>query len=220
MPPSTPRPPPTHPQVDGTYHTTNTENGAVPAPDGALCDAAVPCGAAADCCAYKQGDGNVPRHDWTFEESLSGVVMQAEQLLVSRNTTGILHHLPLFERVSQYAEARRDQMTGYTTFLTGPSSNLLAPSFGGGARGNGTFGGWAALTGLSVTYAAALERMVECARLVSGAGGGAYVARWEQRRALTIKGLALLRDPTHAYFARSRDPDGTLHGVLGQANYG
>jgi len=30
----------------------------------------------------------------------------------------------------------------------------------------------------------------------------------------------LLRDPTNTYFARSRDPDGTLHGVLGQKKYG
>lgn len=66
-------------KVDGKFHTTRTANGDVPAPDGALCDAATPCDPIeANCCAYKQGDGNVPMHDWTFEETLSAIVMQAE----------------------------------------------------------------------------------------------------------------------------------------------
>jgi hypothetical protein len=67
-----------------------------PAPDGCLCDAALPCPGTGECCYYKQGDGNVPRHDWTFEETLSAVMMQAEMLLVSRNHTGARHFLPLF----------------------------------------------------------------------------------------------------------------------------
>ena len=208
-------------KIDGTFHTTNTANGPVPAPDGCLCDAAVPCGNAADnCCAYKQGDGNVPMHDWTFEETLSAVVMKAEQLLISRNTTAIVQYLPLFERTSNMLESRRDERTSYSTFLTGPSSNLLAPSFGGSSTGNGTFGGWAALTGVSVTYIGALTRMIECAKLVAAQGGTNYLPAWAERRTLTINGLALLRDPTHNYFARSRDPDGTLHGVLGQSKHG
>lgn len=176
------------------------------------CDAAVPCGPSENCCAYKQGDGDVPHHDWTFEETLSGVVMQAEQLLISRNTSGILHHLPLFARTSQMLEARyecenlsghdhqcplavvalyffynqfmltcaidiavirtshllrRDQMTAYTTILTGPSSNLLAPSFGGSPLSNGTFGGWAALTGVHV-----YGRWIAGLSLLEGVAGG------------------------------------------------
>ena len=47
------------------------------APDGTMCDNGEPTG-----CNYKQGDGNVPIHDWTLEETLSGLVMQAEMLLV------------------------------------------------------------------------------------------------------------------------------------------
>lgn len=41
------------------------------APDGCLCDGATP-----TACQYKQGDGNVPLHDWTLEETLSAVIMQ------------------------------------------------------------------------------------------------------------------------------------------------
>ena len=53
-------------KVDGSFHTTHSSwvatNGSavphpgpdVPAPDGCLCDAAVPCGPLKNCCAYKQ----------------------------------------------------------------------------------------------------------------------------------------------------------------------
>jgi hypothetical protein len=77
-----------------------------------------------------QGDGDVPRHDWTFEETVSAVVMQAEMLLIARNKTGVEHFMPLFLRTAAMCEARRDPLTGNTTFLTGPGTNLLAPSFG------------------------------------------------------------------------------------------
>ena len=55
-----------------------------PAPDGCLCDAAEPSGA-----FYKQGDGNVPIHDWALEETLSAIVMQAEQCLQERDIVSI-----------------------------------------------------------------------------------------------------------------------------------
>ena len=80
-----------------------------------------------------QGDGNVPRHDWTFEETLSGLVMMSEQLLVARNKTGAAHYMPLFLRTSEMVEQRRDPAT--SAFFTGVGSNLLAPSFGGGPNG-------------------------------------------------------------------------------------
>lgn len=156
-------------------------------------------------------------HDWTFEETLSAVVMVGEQILVGRNASAAADYLPLFLRTSNMLEARRDPATSYSTFLTGPSSNLLAPSFGGASVGQG-YGGWAALTGVQVTYIAALDRMTECARLV---GDGSLVQLFQRRRALTADGLALLTAPGPTpYFARSRDPNGTLHGVLGQAKHG
>ena len=169
-------------KLDASFHTTHNSAvatngdpiphpaGPVPAPDGCLCDAAVPCGPAKDCCAYKQGDGNVPRHDWTIEETLSGVVMMAEQLLVARNKTGARHYLPLFLRTSAMVEQRRDPTT--QAFRTGVGSNLLAPSFGGGPNGTMAF-----MSGISVTYTAAcasqttaplLEALAERAGLGAG----------------------------------------------------
>ena len=65
-------------------------DGGIPGPDGCLCDAAVPkptdehAAGNGEGCWYKQGDGVVPAHDWTMEESLSAVVMMSEMLLISR----------------------------------------------------------------------------------------------------------------------------------------
>ena len=73
----------------------------------------------------------VPIHDWTLEETLSGVVMQAELLVINRNVSGIAWNLPRFLRTFNLIEGRRDFATGGLLFLSGPSSNLLAPSFGG-----------------------------------------------------------------------------------------
>ena len=194
--------------------------GAEPAPDGCLCDAALPC-SDNECAYYKQGDGNVPRHDWTFEESLSAVLMQAEMLLISRNVTGASQFMPLFMRTAAMLEARRDPQTAYTTFLTGPSSNLLAPSFGGGPNGSQAW-----LTGVSVTYTAALDRMIQLAALIGSPR--ALVVDLERRRSLNLQGLLkrLLNAPGSAvggkrYFARSVDPaTGVRHGVLGAPAFG
>jgi hypothetical protein len=84
------------------------------APDGCSCDNGEPAG-----CNYKQGDGNVPIHDWTLEETLSGVVMQAELLLVTRNISAIKRFLPLSLRTSNLIESRRDPAMGMQTFLSG-----------------------------------------------------------------------------------------------------
>ena len=48
------------------------------APDGCGCDDGEPAG-----CNHKQGDGDVPIHDWTLEETLSGAVMQAGRSMTS-----------------------------------------------------------------------------------------------------------------------------------------
>lgn len=47
--------------------------------------------------------------------------------------------------------------------------------------------------------------MIECAKIAAAVGGAGsvaaqYIPVWTQRRDLTIKGLALLRDPTNTYF--------------------
>ena len=55
-------------------------------PDGCLCDAASPGRFIA-----KQGDGRVDIHDWGFEFTAAGILMQAELLLISRNQKAIKH---------------------------------------------------------------------------------------------------------------------------------
>lgn len=115
----------------------------VVAPDGCLCDGADPTD-----CQYKQGDGDVPRHDWALEETLSAVIMQSEFLLISRDLGAAAFYLPLFNRTLGLIESRRDASTNL--FLAGQSSNLLAPSYGAWLQANGTRAR-AFLTGLSVS---------------------------------------------------------------------
>jgi hypothetical protein len=154
--------------------------------------------------------------DWTVEETLSAVVMQSEMLLVTRNVSEIATFSAGFLRTSNFLESRRDAATGMTLFLTGPSSNLLAPSFGGWPLDNGKHA-WSYLTGVSVTYTAALNRLIECEKLM---GNAHLVALYTARRDLNLRGLAQLFDPTGAYFVRSLDPNGTMHGVVGQNRHG
>jgi hypothetical protein len=186
------------------------------APDGCSCDNGEPGG-----CNFKQGDGNVPIHDWTLEETLSGLVMQSELLLISRNTSAIAEFLPISLRTANLIEGRRDPATGMQTFLSGPSSNLLAPSFGGWKLDNGRHA-WSYLTGVSVTYSAALIRLVELCQLVPAitTKGGTLEALYAARLALNRKGLSNYLAPSGDYFVRSVDPNGTLHGVTGQARHG
>ena len=179
------------------------------APDGAGCDDASPL-----TCRHKQGDGNPKIHDWALEETLSSVVMQAELLLTSRNRTAIREFLPYFLRVSNLLESRRDPATGMTLFLSGVASNLLAPSFGAWKLDNGR-AAWSYLTGISVTYSAALDRVIELHRLVSSSA----VDMFAQRRELTLRGLEELWDPSGRFLIRSLDPNGTRHGVLGQPRH-
>jgi len=181
------------------------------APDGCGCDNGEPSG-----CNYKQGDGNVPIHDWTLEETLSGLVMQSELLLISRNISAIIEWLPKALRTSNLIEGRRDAATGMQTFLSGPSSNLLAPSFGGWTLDNGRHA-WSYMTGISVTYSGALKKLIELCKLV---GDTVHEALYSARLALNLKGLPFYLAPEGDYFVRSIDPNGTRHGVLGQDRHG
>ena len=58
-------------------------------------------------------------------------------------------NLPRFLRTSNLLESRRDPAVGMRMFLSGPSSNLLAPSFGGWTLPNGRHA-WSYMTGISV----------------------------------------------------------------------
>lgn len=178
------------------------------APDGQLCDAARP-----GCIIYKQGDGRVAIHDWGLEFTAAGIVLQAELLLISRNHKAIVHYLPLLERSANFLDTRRDPKNNL--FLAGPAANLLAPSYAGWHRPDGTYGK-AYLAGLSITYIAALDRLIELEKL---AGASAKVKLYTERRNLARKGLPLLMTKD-GYFIKSLDPDGTRHGVYGAARYG
>jgi hypothetical protein len=178
------------------------------APDGCLGDCAVP-----GSIAYRQGDGDVKIHDWFYEATAAGVVMQAEIILASRDRNALTHYLPKMERACNFIENARDPKNNL--FLVGPACNLLAPSYGGVKQPDGSFGkGY--LAGLSITYLAALDRMVELYKL---AGDGAKLADYEHRQKITRDSLPQLLTPA-GYFVKSIEPGGVKHGVLGQARFG
>jgi hypothetical protein len=178
------------------------------APDGCLCDAARP-----GWIVYKQGDGRTAIHDWGMEFTAAGVVLQSELLLISRDARAIAHYLPMLERSANFIETRRDPTNNL--FLAGPAGNLLAPSYAGWRRTDGTYDK-AYLAGLSVTSIAALDRLIELEKL---AGRKEQAALYTQRRDLARRGLALLTTD-EGYFIRSLDPDGVKHGVFGAEHHG
>jgi hypothetical protein len=178
------------------------------APDGCLCDAARP-----GWVVYKQGDGRIGIHDWGMEFTAAGIVLQAELLLISREPEAIAHYLPKLERSANFIESRRDPTNDL--FLAGPAGNLLAPSYAGWRRPDGTYDK-AYLAGLSVTCIAALDRLIELEKL---AGRTRQAAVYAERRELARRGLARLT-ADEGYLIRSLDPDGVRHGVYGAEKHG
>ena len=178
------------------------------APDGCLCDAASP-----GWIYYKQGDGRVDIHDWGMEFTAAGVVMQSELLLIQRDRTAIDKYLPKLEHSANFIESRRDPKNNL--FLAGPAGNLLAPSYAGCLKADGTYD-QAYLAGLSITYIAGLDRLIELEKM---AGRSEQVTLYTQRRDLARKGLPALTTDK-GYFVKSIDPDGTKHGVYGAARHG
>lgn len=178
------------------------------APDGCLCDAAAP-----NWIVYKQGDGNIGIHDWGVEFTAAGIVMQAELLLISRDRTAIERYLPLLERCAAFVESRRDPKNNL--FLAGPAGNLLAPSYAGYRRPDGTYG-MGYLTGLSVTCIAALDRLSELERL---AGRPVQAGRYADRAKRARRGLSNVTTDK-GYLIKALDPDGTRHGVFGAPKHG
>ena len=178
------------------------------APAGSLGDAARPTEI-----IYKQGDGNWAIHDWFYEATAAGVVMQAELLLASRDKNACAHYLPKMELACDFIEKTRNPENNL--FLAGPASNLLAPSYGGVKLADGTFGK-AYLAGLSVTYLAALDRMVEIYRMT---GNPEMVEKYSNRQLITRRSLPLLLTPA-GFFVKSIEPGGVKHGVPGQDKFG
>ena len=133
--------------------------------------------------------------------------------MISRDAKAIAHYLPMLERSANFIETRRDPTNNL--FLAGPAGNLLAPSYAGWKRPDGTYDK-AYLAGLSVTYIAALDRLIELEKL---AGRKEQAALYAQRRELARRGLPLLTTD-EGYFIRSLDPDGVKHGVFGAERHG
>lgn len=178
------------------------------APDGCLCD-----GAAPGLFVAKQGDCRTDIHDWVLEHTAAGLVNQAELLLIDRDPTAIQKYLPSLRRCANFIESRRDPKNNL--FLAGAAANLLGPSYAGWKKPDGTYDK-AYLTGLSVTYIAALDRLTELEKL---AGNRENVTLFTERRDLARKGLPLLMTD-EGCFIKSLDPDGTRHGVYGAAKHG
>jgi hypothetical protein len=177
-------------------------------PDGVLCDAAAP-----GIIYPKQGDSRVDIHDWGMEFTAAGSVMQAELLLISRDKKALAHYLPKLERCAAFIETRRDPNNNL--FLAGPAGNLLAPSYAGWKKADGTYDK-AYLSGLSITYIAFLDRLIELEKL---AGDHNKVKLYSDHRDLARKGLSLLTT-NEGYFIKYLDPDGTKHGAYGAKKHG
>ncbi len=177
-------------------------------PDGCLMDAASDTWA-----IHRQGDGRVAIHDWGVEFTAAGALLQSELLLIGREPVAIARYLPKLERCANFLETRRDPATDL--FLAGPAGNLLAPSYAGWRRPDGTYG-MAYLAGLSVSTIAFLDRLIELEKL---AERPAMAAELKTRRDRARAGLQRLTTP-EGYLVKSMDPDGTLHGVHGAARHG
>lgn len=178
------------------------------APDGCLCDTARP-----SWIVYRQGDGRPQMHDWGMEFTAAGLLMQSELLLIGRDSAAIEQYLPKLERCAKFIETRRDPTNNL--FLAGPAGNLLAPSFAGWKRPDGTYGK-SYLTGLSITYIAALDRLIELEKLA----GRTQMAQWCQQHRNTARQALSQLTTEEGYFINSLDPDGVRHGVYGATLHG
>ena len=194
-------------QMGDGHRSSDKRNGPIVAPDGCLCDAALP-----GQIVYWQGDGRIDIHDWAMEFTAAGVVMQGELLLIGRETNAITKYLPKLERSVNFIETRRGTNN---LFLAGPAANLLAPSYAGFKKPDGTYAK-AYLTGLSVNYIAALDRVIELEKLANNSD---KVKVYTKRRASAKDGLRQLTT-SDGYLIRSLDPDGVKHGVFGAKEHG
>ena len=182
-----------------------------PAPDGSLMDCAGP-----TTVIYKQGDMDTSLHklhDWFYEGAAAGVVMQSELLLVSRDMAAIRRYIGNLDRACDFVERTRDPKNNL--FLVGCAANLLAPSYGGIKKPDGTYGkGY--LSGVSINYLAAVDRMIELHKML---GNKAKVTTYEHRRKITRDSLPLLMTK-EGYFCKSMETGGLQHGVYGQKDFG
>ena len=178
------------------------------APDGALGDTALKEGI-----VYKQGDGDIESYDWFYEATAAGVVMEAEMLLFDRREEQIRKYMPLIWRSLNHLESARAENG---LFLVGASANLLAPSYGGSYDTETDTVGKGYLTGVSVTYSAALKRCIELLKMMGDTDGAAECQARLDRNLTALPQLLT----EEGYFVKSMEPNGTKHGVYGAARYG
>ena len=180
------------------------------APDGCLCDAAAPAGS-----SIARATAAPSIHDWGMEFTAAGLAACKANCCSSAATPkAIARYLPKLERCANFIETRRDPKNNL--FLAGPAGNLLAPSYAGWKKPDGTYGK-AYLAGLSITYIAALDRLIELEKL-AGAAGEAQ-RHYAERRDPPARACRCLTTD-EGYFINSLDPDGTRHGVYGAARHG
>ncbi|MHB1001705.1 MAG: hypothetical protein ACYC27_20900 [Armatimonadota bacterium] len=180
-------------------------------PDGCLCDAASP-----DTTFYIQGDldETCPSiGDWIFEGTMAGTIMQAELLLINRDMKAIKSYLPKMERSCDMVERRRDPKNNL--ILVGPGADLLCPSYGGVKRANGSVEK-AYLTGIVISYTAALDKLVELEKLT---GNQEKAELYASRAKLNREALKQLTAP-EGYLIKYMAQDGTKHGLYGQETFG
>lgn len=183
-------------------------NNNVVGPDGCLCDAARPGDV-----HYKQGDGMVALHDYAVEFTGAGIVNQGELLLIRRDMDLVHHYLPMLERCEAFLFSRLDLTNDL--FLVGLSGNLLGPSWTGTQYPDGKLD-MGYLSGMSITYIAALDRLIELEKL---AGNDEKAKTYETRRYRVKKALGKLMT-NEGYFVKGIDKLGAKHGVYGAEKYG
>jgi len=177
------------------------------APDGALGDSVFHSGI-----AYRQGDCEFNKHDWFYEATAAGLLIQAEILLRKRDAAEVNKYLPKMMRSCDFIERARDENG---LFLVGPACNLLAPSFGAAVGENGEIEK-SYLAGITVTFSGALARMIEIFKLAEQT---AAQKTCEERLARNMETLPLLLTD-EGYFVKSLEKNGTKHGVYGAEKFG
>jgi len=163
-------------------------------------------------CWFKQGDANRVVTDWYFGGTAAGLIVEADRLLARHDVAAARARLPELKRVAAFIDSRRDPETNL--IKGGHNSNLLAPSFRGARKADGTYElGY--LTELSVNYVVGLERLAEVCLLC----GEAEAAGHYRMTASKVRhGLPRLMTP-EGYFIKSLESDGR-HGVFGAPQHG
>ena len=161
---------------------------------------------------FKQGDSNRAVTDWFFGGAAAGLIMESDRLLVRHDVASARMRLSDLKRVAAFLDSRRDPETNL--LKGGHNSNLLAPTFRGVRKADGTYElGY--LTELSVNYVAGLERLAEVCLLC---GETDQASGYRETARKVRRGLPRLMTP-EGYFIKSDESDGR-HGIFGAEKFG